>query len=178
MVSASVAVPIRSEGTSEIRNCLAIDRRQPLKENSMQCLGIKTRQTRSSNERGARGRHPAKRKSPYLTHFFYIAAMICSMSAVTFATIFGTVRGIVHDPQHRPIQGAHVVLKARNSEWTVTQDSDANGEVEFNSVPIGDYTVTVTAQGFAEQAVALIVKSDTSPVLHLQLGVAGVKQSV
>jgi len=29
---------------------------------------------------------------------------------VAHATIFGSVRGVVHDPQHRPIQGASVTL--------------------------------------------------------------------
>ena len=43
----------------------------------------------------------------------------CSSSASppAFATIFGSVRGVVHDPQHRPVPGATVVLKARDSEW-------------------------------------------------------------
>ena len=35
-----------------------------------------------------------------------------------FATIFGSARGIVHDPQHRPIEGATVVLKAKTSDWS------------------------------------------------------------
>jgi hypothetical protein len=30
---------------------------------------------------------------------------------------FGSVRGIIHDPQHRPIQGAMVMLKSRSSDW-------------------------------------------------------------
>jgi hypothetical protein len=144
----------------------------------MQRLGINLRKAIPSKEIGAHGRQRAKRKSLYLAYFFCVTAMMCSMSALTFATIFGTVRGIVHDPQHRPIQGAHVVLKAQNSDLTVTQDSDADGVVEFNSVPIGNYTVMVSAQGFAGQQAGVIVKSDTSPVLHIQLGLQGVKQSV
>src|ERR1017187_4655875 len=50
------------------------------------------------------------------------------------ATIFGTVRGVVHDPQHRPIPGAHVTLKAQTSDWTQSQGSSGSGEVEFRSV--------------------------------------------
>src|ERR1019366_10769301 len=37
------------------------------------------------------------------------------------ATIFGSVRGIVHDPQHRPIHGATTTLKAKLSDWKQTQ---------------------------------------------------------
>jgi hypothetical protein len=38
------------------------------------------------------------------------------LAAVAFATVFGSVRGIVHDPQHRPVQGAMVMLHAKSSE--------------------------------------------------------------
>ena len=97
-------------------------------------------------------------------------AIILLLDAAAFATIFGTVRGVVHDPQHRPILGAHLTLKAQNSDFTQSQDSDQNGEFAFPSVPIGTYTVTVESKGFQQVSQAVIVESDTSPVLHLQIG--------
>jgi outer membrane receptor protein involved in Fe transport len=106
------------------------------------------------------------------------ASLFLSFSLPTFATIFGSVRGIVHDPQHRPILGAHVTLKAQNSGWTRSQDSDLNGGFLFTSVPIGNYTVTVTSKGFQQVGQDVIVQSDTSPVLHLQFTVEGAKESV
>jgi hypothetical protein len=106
------------------------------------------------------------------------ASLFLSFSLPTFATIFGSVRGIVHDPQHRPILGAHVTLKAQNSGWTQSQDSDLNGGFLFTSVPIGNYTVTVTSKGFQQVGQDVIVQSDTSPVLHLQFTVEGAKESV
>jgi len=107
-----------------------------------------------------------------------VAAVVLFLSGVAFATIFGSVRGVVHDPQHRPIPGSRVILKAQNSEWTESQDSNDNGEFQFTSVPIGNYTVTVTSQGFEPLQQDVIVQSDTSPVLHFPLAVAGVKQAV
>ncbi|MFZ0139265.1 MAG: TonB-dependent receptor [Candidatus Sulfotelmatobacter sp.] len=107
-----------------------------------------------------------------------LAAVVLFLSAVAFATIFGSVRGVVHDPQHRPIQGAMVMLKAENSEWTKSLDSDSNGEFEFTSVPIGDYTITVTAPGFQQTRQTAVVESDTSPVLHFLLAVAGARETV
>jgi hypothetical protein len=94
------------------------------------------------------------------------------------ATIFGSVRGIVHDPQHRPIQVAHIILKAQNSDWTQSQDSNDNGEFEFTSVPIGNYVVTVSSKGFQQAIQSVIVESDTSPVLHFELALAGVKENI
>ncbi|MGO9516326.1 MAG: carboxypeptidase regulatory-like domain-containing protein, partial [Candidatus Korobacteraceae bacterium] len=94
------------------------------------------------------------------------------------ATVFGSVRGVVHDPQHRPIQGAHLTLKAQTSEWTQSQDSSGSGEFDFRSVPIGTYTVTVSSQGFLQMQQDVIVQSDTSPVLHFKLAVAGTRENI
>ncbi|MGA8782791.1 MAG: carboxypeptidase regulatory-like domain-containing protein, partial [Terracidiphilus sp.] len=107
-----------------------------------------------------------------------LAALLLAASLPAFATIFGTVRGVVHDPQHRPILGAHLTLKAQNSDFTQSQDSDQNGEFAFPSVPIGTYTVTVESKGFQQVSQAVIVESDTSPVLHLQMAIEGARENV
>jgi len=104
--------------------------------------------------------------------------VVLFVGVVARATIFGSVRGVVHDPQHRPIQGAFVTLKAQDSDWKQSQNSDENGEFDFSSVPIGSYTVTATAKDFEPMQQEVIVKSDTSPVLHFELNVAAIKQSV
>jgi len=95
-----------------------------------------------------------------------------------FATVFGTVRGIVHDPQHRPIPGITVVLKAENSDYTQTTQTDADGEYYFDAVPLGQYTVTITKEGFAPQDQRITVLSGTAPILHVELQVATQIQSV
>jgi hypothetical protein len=50
------------------------------------------------------------------------------------ATIFGTVRGVVHDAQHLPIAGVTVTLKAQDSDWAQVQKTDQSGEFEFAAV--------------------------------------------
>ncbi|MFZ0818367.1 MAG: carboxypeptidase-like regulatory domain-containing protein, partial [Candidatus Sulfotelmatobacter sp.] len=107
-----------------------------------------------------------------------IIAIVFFLGVAAFATIFGSVRGIVHDPQHRPVQGAMVMLKSQTSDWAQSQYSNDKGEFEFSSVPIGTYTVTVSAQGFQQTQQSAIVQSDTSPVLHYQLAVASAKVTV
>jgi len=107
-----------------------------------------------------------------------IFAIVMLLSPAASATIFGSVRGVIHDPQHRPIQGAMVMLKAANSAWGSSQNSNANGEFEFTSVPIGNYSVSVSAPGFQQVQQEIMVESDTHPVLHLALALAGVKESV
>ena len=114
-----------------------------------------------------------------MTRFQLIAiSAVLLAPSIAFATIFGSVRGVVHDPQHRPIQGAKVTLKAQNSDWTQSQNSSNNGGFEFSSVPIGNYTVTVASKGFREMQQDVIVQSDTRPVLHFELLIAGGKETV
>src|SRR5579863_5029326 len=107
-----------------------------------------------------------------------LSGAISVLCALAFASIFGSVRGVVHDPQHRPIQGAHVILKAHHSDWTRSYDTRDNGEFEFTSVPLGDYTVTVSAKGFQPMQQDVVVQSDSSPVLHYQLAIAGARETV
>jgi hypothetical protein len=100
------------------------------------------------------------------------------LAAVAFATVFGSVRGIVHDPQHRPVQGAMVMLHAKSSEWSTTTTTNANGEFQFGAVPLGEYTVSVASPGFAQTAQTVTVESGTEPVLHYQLALESPKESV
>ena len=50
------------------------------------------------------------------------------------ATIFGNIRGIVHDPQHRPIAGVEITLKSATSAWTQTTQTNPDGEFHFDAV--------------------------------------------
>ncbi len=64
------------------------------------------------------------------------------------ATIFGTVRGTIHDPTDRAIPGAEITIRSLTSNWSQNATSDSVGAFEFNAVPVGDYSITVTATGF------------------------------
>jgi len=103
------------------------------------------------------------------------ALLVCAQRAQ--ATIFSSVRGIVHDPQHRPIAEAQVTLKAATSDWSSTTQSDADGAFEFNPVSLGDYIVTVSHAGFETTEQTITVVSDTSPILHFPLKIATVNQT-
>ena len=100
------------------------------------------------------------------------------MSGSLLATIFGRVEGIVHDPQHRPVAGASVKIQATTSDWSQTAQSDDNGEFSFTTVPVGDYKITVTQPKFQTEEQTVTVISGSSPVLHFQLALAAVNQSI
>jgi outer membrane receptor protein involved in Fe transport len=105
-------------------------------------------------------------------------AAFLMLGVAAFATVFGTVRGIVHDPQHRPVPGSDVVLKAKSSDYAQKTQTDANGEFHFDAVPLGSYTVTVTDASFDGQEQRVTVLSGTAPILHFEMHIASQNQSV
>ena len=105
-------------------------------------------------------------------------ALAVIFSVPAWAAVFGSVRGIVHDPDHRPIQGAQVVLKSAASEYSQTLRTDADGSFDAASVPAGAYLVTITHDGFAPAAQEVVVGSTSSPVLHFQLVIGPTQQVV
>jgi len=108
--------------------------------------------------------------------FLFVSSLLIASFAL--ATVFGTVRGIVHDPQHRPLSDAKVVIKAKNSAYTQTMLTEANGEFHFDSVPLGQYTLTVSQTNFATQETIITVLSGTAPILHFELLLAPQNQSI
>jgi hypothetical protein len=108
---------------------------------------------------------------------FLIATVLLAFGPPARATIFGTVHGIVHDPQHRPIPGADVRLKSATSEWSQETQTNQDGEFTLTAVPLGDYMVTVTAPGFQTSEQSLTVVSDSTVVLHFPLSIAAVNQT-
>jgi outer membrane receptor protein involved in Fe transport len=94
------------------------------------------------------------------------------------ATIFGTVRGIVHDPQHRPVADATVTVKAKASDYIQTAQTDVDGGFHFDAVPLGEYTVTVSQAGFVTQEQVITVLSGSAPILHFELRLPTQEQSV
>ena len=88
----------------------------------------------------------------------------------------GVVRGIVHDPQHRPLPGAQVAL--RGSALSRTISTDSNGEFRVETVPEGSYTISVSATAFRTAGQSIDVTSGRSPVLHFQLELAPATASV
>ena len=107
-----------------------------------------------------------------------LAISVVLMAQIAGATIFGTVQGLIHDPQHRPVQGAQVMLRAVNSDWTKLVQSDASGEFRFDAVPVGEYRVTVEVTGFTPQDQKVLLSSGRDARLHFALSVEKVSESV
>src|SRR5438552_1712384 len=94
------------------------------------------------------------------------------------ASIFGVVRGIVHDPHHRPVEGAVVTVHSATSDWSETATSNGLGEFALNNVPLGRYLVSVSAPGFSANDQEIAVSSSSTVEIHFALQVAAVQQKI
>jgi outer membrane cobalamin receptor len=108
---------------------------------------------------------------------FVVLYLVVPVS-ISNATIFGTVRGVVHDSQHRPIPDVQIALKARDSAFTLTTQTDVNGDFHFDAVPVAEYVITASKADFASSEQVMAVLSGTAPVLHFELQLASQTQSV
>ncbi len=107
-----------------------------------------------------------------------LVALLAMLPAGAHASVFGTVKTIVHDPQHRPVQGAQVVVQSRSSAFKQTGVTNQDGIATILNVPLGEYDVTVTAAGFNAQPTVVTVTADNVQELHIALSVASVNQTV
>ena len=108
-----------------------------------------------------------------------IGLTLCLLTApAAYATVFSQLQGVVHDPQHRPLPNAHIILNAAYSAFTQSADTNSEGAFSLPNIPLGEYTVTITHAGFQTLQQSLTVHSDTSPVLHFSLQLGPVSQTV
>src|SRR5882724_748026 len=94
---------------------------------------------------------------------------VLALAGASLATVFGTVRGIVHDPQHRPVSGIQVDLKAKASEFTLSGRTDDSGQFHFDAVPLGEYMIAISDPTFVADQQIVAVLSGTAPILHFEL---------
>ncbi len=100
----------------------------------------------------------------------WLAALLAATAL--YATIFGSIHGLIHDPQHRPVAGATVTVFAQGSNWKKVVTSNDLGEFQFDAVPLGAYSVDVSAPGFGEQVQQVNLTSGAALNVHFALEVA------
>ena len=113
-----------------------------------------------------------------MRRFIVILGILGIFAGSAYASIFGAVRGVVHDPQHRPVGGATVTLHAAHSDLAFNAVSNVGGGFQIPSVPAGEYILTIHDAGFADLKQTVTVNSESSVTLHLQLALASVNQAV
>ncbi len=100
------------------------------------------------------------------------------LPAMLWAVVFGSVRGIVHDPDHRPVANARVTLKSTTSDYSLNLTTAMDGTFESATVPVGAYQASVILPGFAPALQDVVVVSGSAPVLHFQLVIGTAREVV
>src|ERR1700729_2924563 len=97
-----------------------------------------------------------------------LTAMLLGAARLHAADV-GSVRGVVHDQQHRPLAEVQVKLKSATADRLEVTVTDAQGEFSFMTVPLGDYVLSFSAADFAPAAQAVTGTSGSAPVAPVQL---------
>ncbi|MGZ4867615.1 MAG: TonB-dependent receptor, partial [Candidatus Angelobacter sp.] len=105
-----------------------------------------------------------------------LLALFASLPAV--ASVFGTIKAIVHDPQHRPVQGAQVEAQSRTSAFTTAGTTNEEGMALLSNVPVGEYDVKIVSQGFSGALQSVAVTSGNVQEMHFALALAQRQETV
>ncbi len=100
------------------------------------------------------------------------------VAAAQATGIFGLVSVDVTDPQHLAVPQADVTLRAQLSSWRAQGQTDAEGKFSLPTVPAGEYTISVTRQGFQTVEQRIIVRSGTVTSLALALSLGAMSETV
>jgi outer membrane receptor protein involved in Fe transport len=114
-----------------------------------------------------------KRTAVILLGIFLVLA-----AGESLASVFGTIKAIVHDPQHRPVQGAQVEVHSRTSAFKTSGTTNGDGIAILQSVPMGEYDVRIVSPGFTAAQQAATVMSGGVQELHFALAVAQRQETV
>jgi len=111
-------------------------------------------------------------RKQFLLSFILIAACVMGANA---QQITGTIIGTVRDAQGAVIAGATVKAANVNNGYSRTVPTNGLGEYRIDNLPVGTYSVEVTAKGFErylQQNIALDVDQVLTADVTLKVGVA------
>ena len=111
--------------------------------------------------------------------FIAIISLLALLSSLpASASVFGTIKAIVHDPQHRPVQGAQVEAKSRTSDFKTSGTTNEEGMALLSNVPVGEYDVTMISHGFSGAQQSVTVSSGNVQEMHFALALAQHQETV
>lgn len=107
-----------------------------------------------------------------------LSSFLILIATESFASVFGTVKAIVHDPQHRPVQGAQVEVQSRTSAFKTAGTTNEDGIATIINVPVGEYDVKIVSSGFAAAQQSATVTSGNVQEMHFALTMAQHQETV
>jgi hypothetical protein len=109
---------------------------------------------------------------------FFVFAVACAVP-VAAQLVLGNISGTVTDAQNAVVVGAKVVVKNTGTNLTVSSTTQTDGRFHVDNLPIGNYSVTVSEEGFETQLFSEIrVQANRTVTLDAQLKVGQVATTI
>lgn len=90
----------------------------------------------------------------------------------------GTIEGTTTDPAGAVVPGAGVTIENRITGYKRTTNTDANGTFRFQNIPLNNYVLSVSANGFSAAQQTVEVRSSVPQSLKIPLTVAGTSATI
>jgi len=109
-----------------------------------------------------------------------IIYLLAGLSAIIlWASVGGSISGIVKDPSGSVVAKAHVIVKETNTGLSYETHTDNNGYYTFPVLPVGHYVIDIAASGFRGYERRAIVLDTTAALkFDASLEVGNVSQGV
>src|SRR6201997_1804150 len=109
-----------------------------------------------------------------------LSVMLALLGPLAVAQNFrGGITGSVTDPTGAVVPGAQVVAVATSTNTTYKTITSSAGEFSFSDLPLGDYTVSVSATGFAAENIKNVpVTAGVTYSLPIKVSVQGTAQTI
>jgi hypothetical protein len=109
-----------------------------------------------------------------------VFAALLLLPVTSFGQSFrGGINGTVTDQLGAAVSGAQVTAVETSTNAFYKSASSSAGEFAFSNLPLGEYSVTIAAQGFSTEKVnKIIVTAGANYILPVKLKVSSTAQTV
>lgn len=116
----------------------------------------------------------------FVTLFVILFGLLLGANEIAQAQTFrGAINGTVTDQSGAIVPGAQVEAIHAATGVSLKAVSSSAGEFTFRDIPIGTYTINITASGFKPEKVAGVpVSAGTVYTLPVKLGIASLGETV
>ena len=106
-------------------------------------------------------------------------ALVSILASNAQAQTLGGITGTVTDSSGAIISGATVTLVGDQTKLSRTQTTSTTGAYSFVNLPIGNYSLSFTQQGFQSQNIpAILVQANRTATVNAELKIGNVSESI
>src|SRR3954452_5892458 len=150
-------------------------KQEPVNFSGLSCLSNSVSQTTNTNPIGGFGMKMNRGFAPFLWVLVAILLVSTAFAQETTAGLQGTVR----DPQGLAVSKAAVEVSGPALIGTKKLETDSSGYYRFANLPVGEYTITISAPNFKPSKLTGVKLSAGSlPTIDPKLEVGAIEQTV